>query len=70
MAKARRLERLQVLILRTIATTIQRDIRDPRVGIVSITHVKLDVRSWLRSINATFRSRTLKKSWGSFRNTI
>ena len=41
MAKARRIERLQELILRTAATFIQRDLRDPRVGIVSITRVKL-----------------------------
>jgi ribosome-binding factor A len=40
-AKARRIERLQELILRTAAGFIQREIRDPRVGIVSITRVKL-----------------------------
>lgn len=41
MAKGRRIERLQQLILRTAATFIQREVRDPRVGIVSITRVKL-----------------------------
>ncbi len=41
MAKPRRILRLQELILRTVATHVQREVRDPRVGMISITGVKL-----------------------------
>ena len=41
MAKERRVLRLQQLILEIVAETLQRDIRDPRIGVVSITRVKL-----------------------------
>lgn len=41
MAKARRILRLQQLILEIVAETIQREVRDPRVGVVSVTRVKL-----------------------------
>jgi ribosome-binding factor A len=41
MANARRILRLQQLILRTVATHVQREIRDPRVGLISVTRVKL-----------------------------
>ena len=41
MAKERRILRLQQLILELVAESIQREIRDPRIGVVSITRVKL-----------------------------
>jgi len=41
MAKPRRILRLQQLILETAATHIQRELEDPRLGLVSITRVKL-----------------------------
>ncbi len=41
MAKERRVLRLQQVILETVARTIQRDLDDPRIGMVSITRVKL-----------------------------
>ncbi len=41
MANPRRVLRLQQLILEEVAKVIQRDVRDPRVGMVSITRVKL-----------------------------
>jgi ribosome-binding factor A len=37
----RRLLRLQQLVLETIATTVQQDLDDPRIGLVTITRVKL-----------------------------
>lgn len=37
----RRLLRLQQLVLETVASTVQRDLDDPRVGLVTITRVKL-----------------------------
>jgi ribosome-binding factor A len=41
MAEPRRILRLQQLILEVVATTIQRELQDPRVGMVSITRVQL-----------------------------
>ncbi|MDJ0975182.1 MAG: 30S ribosome-binding factor RbfA [Planctomycetota bacterium] len=41
MANPRRVLRLQQLILETVAQYIQREVRDPRIGMVSITRVKL-----------------------------
>ena len=41
MAQRRRILRLQQLILETAATHIQRELEDPRIGLVSITRVKL-----------------------------
>ena len=41
MATPRRIERLQQMILQVVAEFIQRDLRDPRIGLVSITRVKL-----------------------------
>ena len=41
MAKPRRILRLQQLILEQVAQTIQRELKDPRIGMVSITRVKL-----------------------------
>ncbi len=41
MATERRIKRLERLILEVIAETIQREVRDPRIGLVSITRVKL-----------------------------
>ena len=41
MAHPRRILRLQQLILETAATHIQRELGDPRIGLVSITRVKL-----------------------------
>jgi ribosome-binding factor A len=41
MAAPRRILRLQQLILEVVATTIQREIQDPRVGMVSVTRVQL-----------------------------
>ena len=41
MALPRRVERLQQLILETAATTVQRDLADPRLGFVTLTRVKL-----------------------------
>lgn len=41
MAEQRRVLRLQQLILEIVAETIQREIRDPRIGVVSVTRVKL-----------------------------
>lgn len=37
----RRVLRLQQLLLETVATTVQRDLDDPRIGMVTITRVKL-----------------------------
>jgi ribosome-binding factor A len=37
----RRLLRLQQLVLETVASTVQRDLDDPRIGLVTITKVKL-----------------------------
>ena len=37
----RRLLRLQQLVLETIANAVQRDLDDPRIGLVTITRVKL-----------------------------
>jgi ribosome-binding factor A len=37
----RRLLRLQQLVLETVAKTVQRDLDDPRIGLVTITKVKL-----------------------------
>jgi len=41
MATARRIKRLQQVILQAAATHVQRELDDPRVGVVSITRVKL-----------------------------
>jgi ribosome-binding factor A len=41
MPSPRRIERLQQVIHETAATTIQRDLSDPRLGFVTVTHVKL-----------------------------
>jgi ribosome-binding factor A len=41
MANPRRVLRLQQLILEVVAETIQRDLADPRLGLVSVTRVKL-----------------------------
>lgn len=41
MAHPRRILRLQQLILQTVAQYVQRELRDPRIGLVSITRVKL-----------------------------
>jgi ribosome-binding factor A len=41
MANPRRILRLQQLVLETAATFIQRSLEDPRIGLVSITRVKL-----------------------------
>ena len=41
MAEPRRLLRLQQLVLETVATTVLREIHDPRVRLVSITRVIL-----------------------------
>ena len=41
MANPRRILRLQQLILEAVAQFIQREVRDPRIGMVSITRVKL-----------------------------
>jgi ribosome-binding factor A len=41
MASPRRVQRLQQLILETAAVTVQRELRDPRLGFVTLTHVKL-----------------------------
>ncbi len=41
MANRRRVLRLQQLVLETAANYIQRELEDPRIGLVSITHVKL-----------------------------
>jgi ribosome-binding factor A len=41
MPSSRRVERLQQLILETVATAIQRDVHDPRVGMVTVTRVRL-----------------------------
>ena len=41
MADDRRLLRLQQLIHETVAQTVQRDLDDPRIGMVTITRVKL-----------------------------
>jgi ribosome-binding factor A len=38
---SRRIARLEQLILETVATAIQREVHDPRVGIVTITRVRL-----------------------------
>ncbi len=41
MATQRRVLRLQQLILETVATTLQREVNDPRIGFISVTRVKL-----------------------------
>jgi ribosome-binding factor A len=41
MAKERRVLRLQQLILETVAETVQQGLDDPRIGMVSVTRVKL-----------------------------
>lgn len=41
MPPPRRIARLQQLILETAATTVQRNVADPRLGFVTITRVKL-----------------------------
>ena len=41
MANPRRIQRLQQLILEAAATHVQRELEDPRIGLVSITRVKL-----------------------------
>jgi ribosome-binding factor A len=41
MAHPRRILRLQQLILEVVAETLQREVRDPRIGMVSVTRVKL-----------------------------
>ncbi|MDA1194201.1 MAG: 30S ribosome-binding factor RbfA [Planctomycetota bacterium] len=41
MANPRRIKRLQQLILETVATHLLRELDDPRIGIVSVTRVKL-----------------------------
>ena len=41
MAERRRILRLQQVILQTVANHIQRELEDPRIGLVSITRVKL-----------------------------
>ena len=41
MATGRRIKRLEQVILRAVAQFIQREVRDPRIGMVSITRVKL-----------------------------
>ena len=41
MADRRRILRLQQVILETAATLIQRELEDPRIGLISITRVKL-----------------------------
>jgi len=41
MANPRRIQRLQKLIQQTAAQYIQRELDDPRLGLISITHVKL-----------------------------
>jgi ribosome-binding factor A len=41
MALPRRVERLQQLILEVAATTVQRELADPRLGFVTLTRVKL-----------------------------
>ncbi len=41
MAAPRRVLRLQQLILETVASFVQRELRDPRIGMVSITRVQL-----------------------------
>ena len=41
MAEDRRLLRLQQLIHETVAQTVQRDLDDPRIGMVTVTRVKL-----------------------------
>lgn len=41
MANPRRIQRLQQLILETAASHVQRELEDPRIGLISITRVKL-----------------------------
>jgi ribosome-binding factor A len=41
MADRRRILRLQQLILEVVAETLQAEVRDPRMGLVTITRVKL-----------------------------
>lgn len=41
MANPRRILRLQQLMLETVASFIQRELSDPRLGMISITQVKL-----------------------------
>ncbi len=38
---SRSLKRLEEIIFRKVATVVQRDLADPRLGFVTITHVKL-----------------------------
>ena len=41
MANPRRIKRLQQLVLQTAANHVQRELEDPRIGLISITRVKL-----------------------------
>ena len=41
MPPPRRIQRLQQLILEVAATTVQRELSDPRLGFVTLTHVRL-----------------------------
>ena len=41
MAAPRRILRLQQLILEVVAVTVQRELQDPRVGMVTVTRVRL-----------------------------
>src|SRR5438552_15279823 len=41
MPAPRRIARLQQLILEVAAETVQRELRDPRLGFVTLTHVRL-----------------------------
>jgi ribosome-binding factor A len=41
MANERRIKRLEQLILEVAAETMQREVRDPRMGLVSLTRVQL-----------------------------
>ena len=46
MANPRRIQRLQQLILQTAANHVQRELEDPRIGLISITRVKLSYNSY------------------------
>ena len=41
MPNPRRIKRLEQLILEVVGETVQREVRDPRMGLVTITRVKL-----------------------------
>lgn len=41
MPPPRRIQRLQQMILEVAATTVQRELSDPRLGFVTLTHVRL-----------------------------